>query len=265
MYSADDYVSGGATDYKLTIEDALKNGGFVVRREEVVDTLYTAEILTVDSLVSKPRAIQEIRKFTKNSKVLENGIPKRNPHEINTNKVITAQVIVSDVVLESTFTDKLRQQRDISAEKIIETQKIETARAAQQRIIAEGERDKSAERVAQEKAQVAKLISIETQVKEEESKRQLAEIAVKTAELNSKAVKINSDAEAYANRNLVSAGLTPQERAEWEFKTAVGVAEQFSKMATPQVVINGEGGKGGNDLTNSIIQAEMAKKLINKQ
>jgi hypothetical protein len=265
MYSADDYVSGGATDYKLTIEDALKNGGFVVRREEVVDTLYTAEILTVDSLVSKPRAIQEIRKFTKNSKVLENGIPKRNPHEINTNKVITSQVIVSDVVLEGTFTDKLRQQRDISAEKIIETQKIETARAAQQRIIAEGERDKSAERVAQEKAQVAKLISIETQVKEEESKRQLAEIAVKTAELNSKAVKINSDAEAYANRNLVSAGLTPQERAEWEYKTAVGVAEQFSKMATPQVVINGEGGKGGNDLTNSIIQAEMAKKLINKQ
>jgi hypothetical protein len=265
MYSADDYVSGGATDYKLTIEDALKNGGFVVRREEVIDTLFTAEVLTVDSLVSKPRQIQEIRKFTKNSKVLENGIPKRNPHEINTNKVITAQVIVSDVVLESTFTDKLRQQRDISAEKIIETQKIETARAAQMRIIAEGERDKSAERVAQEKAQVAKLIGIETQVKEEESKRQLAEIAVKTAELNSKAVKINSDAEAYANRNLVSAGLTPQEKAEWEYKTAVGVAEQFSKMATPQIVINGEGGRGGNDLTNSIIQAEMAKKLINKQ
>jgi hypothetical protein len=264
MYSADDYVSGGATDYKLTIEDALKNGGFVVRREEVVDTLFTNEVLTVDSLVSKPRSIQEIRKFTKNSKVLENGIPKRNPHEINTNKVITAQVIVSDVVLESTFTDKLRQQRDISAEKIIEIQKIETARAAQQRIIAEGERDKAAERVTQEKAQVAKLISIETQVKEEESKRQLAEIAVKTTELEAKATLTRERTQAEANRLKVQAGLTPQEKAEWEYKTAVGVAEQFSKMATPQVVINGEGGKG-NDLTNSLIQAEMAKRLINKQ
>jgi hypothetical protein len=265
MYSADDYVSGGATDYKLTIEDALKNGGFVVRREEVIDTLFTAEVLTVDSLVSKPRQIQEIRKFTKNSKVLENGIPKRNPHEINTNRVITSQVIVSDVVLENTFTDKLRQQRDISAEKIIETQKIETARAAQLRIIAEGERDKSAERVTQEKAQVSKLISIETQVKEEESKRQLAEIAVQTADLEAKALITRERAQAEANRLKVSAGLTPQEKAEWEYKTAVGVAEQFSKMATPQVVINGDGGRGGNDLTNSIIQAEMAKKLINKQ
>jgi hypothetical protein len=264
MYSADDYVSGGATDYKLTIEDALKNGGFVVRREEVIDTLFTPEVLTVDSLVSKPRSIQEIRKFTKNSKVLENGIPKRVPHEINTNKVITAQVIVSDVLLEESFMNKLQQQRDISAEKIIETQKIETARAAQLRIIAEGERDKAAERVAQEKAQVAKLISIETKVKEEESKRQLAEIAVQTADLEAKATLIRERTQAEANRLKVSAGLTPQERAEWEYKTAVGVAEQFSKMATPQVIITGEGGKG-NDLTNSLIQAEMARKLINKQ
>lgn len=264
MYSADDYVSGGATDYKLTIEDALKNGGFVVRREEVIDTLFTPELLTIDSLVSKPRQIQEIRKLTKNSKVIENGIPKRVPHEINTNKVITAQVIVSDVVLEGSFTDKLREQRDISAQKIIEIQKIETARAAQLRIVAEGERDKAAERVSQEKAQVAKLISIETQVKEEESKRQLAEIAVRTADLEAKATLTRERTQAEANRLKVNAGLTPQERAEWEYKTAVGVAEHFSKMSTPQVIINGEGGRG-NDLTNSLIQAEMAKRLINKQ
>lgn len=264
MYSADDYVSGGATDYKLTIEDALKNGGFVVRREEVIDTLFTPELLTIDSLVSKPRQIQEIRKLTKNSKVIENGIPKRVPHEINTNKVITAQVIVSDVVLEGSFTDKLREQRDISAQKIIEIQKIETARAAQLRIVAEGERDKAAERVSQEKAQVAKLISIETQVKEEESKRQLAEIAVRTADLEAKATLTRERTQAEANRLKVNAGLTPQERAEWEYRTAVGVAEHFSKMSTPQVIINGEGGRG-NDLTNSLIQAEMAKRLINKQ
>jgi len=264
MYSADDYVSGGATDYKLTIEDALKNGGFVVRREEVIDTLFTPEILTVDSLVSKPRSIQEIRKFTKNSKVIENGIPKRVPHEINTNKVITAQVIVSDVVLESTFTDKLRQQRDISAEKIIEIQKIETARAAQQRIIAEGERDKAAERVSQEKQQVAKLISIETSVKEEESKRQLAEIAVKTTELESKALLIRERTQAEANRLKVSAGLTPQEKAMWDYRRDSVISSNLAKMATPQVVLMGEGGKG-NDLTNALIQAQMANQLINKK
>lgn len=264
MYSADDYVSGGATDFKLTIEDALKNGGFVVKREEVIDTLFTPEILTVDSLVNKPRTIQEIRKYTKNSKVIVNGIPKRVPHEINTNKVITAQVIVSDVVLEKSFMQKLQQQRDISVEKIIEIQKVETARAAQQRILAEGERDKSKERVDQERAQVAKLILIETQVKEEESKRQLAEIAVQTATLNAQATLITEKTNADVNRLKVAAGLTPQEAAEWKFKTEVGVAAELAKMATPQVIING-GGSGGNDITNSIIQAEMAKKLLEKK
>jgi uncharacterized membrane protein len=266
MYSADDYVSGAATDYKMTIEDALKNGGFVVKKVEVRDTLFVEESFIVDSLVSKkPRQIREIRTFVKNEKIFENGVPKRNPHEINVNKVITAQVIVSDVRLEEQFTKKLTQQRDISAEKIIEIQKIETARAAQQRIVAEGERDKAAERVEQEKAQVAKLISIETQVKEEESKRQLAEIAVKTAELNSKAVKINSDAEAYANRNLVSAGLTPQERAEWDYKTAIGVAMELKDLKLPQTYISGSGGNNGSNLLEQLIGAEMAKSMLNKK
>jgi hypothetical protein len=265
MYSADDYVSGGATDYKLTVEDALKNGGYVVRREEVLDTLFTPEVLTVDSLVSKPRQIQEIRKFTKNSKVLENGIPKRVPHEINTNKVITAQVIVSDVLLEKSFTDKLKQQRDISAEKIIEIQKIETARAAQQRIIAEGERDKAAERVSQEKAQVSKLINIETQVKEEESKRQLAEIAVQTAELEARATLTRERAQAEANRMKVSAGLTPQEKAEWEYKTAVGVAAELKSLKLPETYIQSGNGSNGGSILEQLIGAELAKGMLKKQ
>lgn len=264
MYSADEYVSGGASDYKLTIEDALKNGGFVVKRVEIADTLYTPEIMTVDSLVNKPRQIQEIRKLTKNIKVIENGLPKRNPHEINTNKVITASVIVSDVALEKSFTDKLKQQRDISAEKIIEIQKIETAAAAQQRIIAEGERDKAAERVAQEKAQVSKLINIETQVKEEESKRQLAEIAVQTAELEAKATLTRERAQAEANRLKVSAGLTPQERAEWDYKTAVGVASELKSLQLPTTYIQGSGSANGSSILEQLIGAELAKSMLKK-
>lgn len=264
MYSADDYVSGGATDYKMTIEDALKNGGFVVKKVEVRDTIYSESMVVDSDLTKKDRQIREIRTLVKNEKIFENGKPKRVPHEINTNKVITAQVIVSDVKLEQKFVQKLTEQRDISAEKIIEIQKIETARAAQQRIVAEGERDKAAERVKQEKAQVGVLIEIETQVKQEESKRQLAEISVKTSELEAKALLTKERAVAEANRLKVQAGLTPEKKAEIEKETAIGVARELAKMATPEIVIMGENGKGG-DLTNSLIQAEMAKNLINKK
>jgi hypothetical protein len=198
-------------------------------------------------------------------KVLENGIPKRVAHEINTNKVITAQVIVSDVVLEESFTNKLKEQRDISAEKIIEIQKVVTAGAAQQRIIAEGERDKAAERVAQELEQVAKLINIETQVKEEESKRQLAEIAVQTEELKAKALITRERAIADGNKFKVNAGLTPQEKAEWEYKTAVGVAAELKNLKLPETYIQG-GGSGNNNssILEQLIGAEIAKGMLKK-
>lgn len=267
MYSADDYVSGAATDYKQTVEDALKNGGFVVKRVEVYDTLFNEEVFIADSAVNvakKPRGIREIRKLTKNEKVLVNGIPKRIAHEINVNKIITAQVIVSDVKLEEQFEKKLTQQRDISAEKIIEIQKVETARAAQQRIVAEGERDKAEERAIQERQQVNVLIAEETKVKQQESLRQLAEIEVQTAKLESEALLTRERAKAEADRLKVSAGLSPQDRAEIDKETAIAVAAEFAKMVGPQIVIIGEGGRG-NDLTNSLIQAEMAKKLLNKQ
>lgn len=268
MYSAEDYVSGSATDYRMNVEDALKNGGFVVRKVEVRDTILAEQLIPHDSVVKTPRAIKEIRVMTRNEKVIDpaKGIAKRIQHEITANQIITAQVIIEEVDLNDSFERKLAQQRDLSAETIIEAEKVKKARITQQRVIAEGESTKAEERVAQEREQVAKLIAIETQVKEEESKRQLSVIALQTAEQQAKSIRVLADAKAYENAKLVSAGLTPQERAKIEKETAIAVAEAFSKMQTPQVmIIGGKDGKDAGSLTNSLIQAEMAKKLLNKQ
>lgn len=64
---------------------------------------------------------------------------------------------------------------------------------------------------------------------------------------------------------LVSAGLTPQERAEQEYKTAVGVAKQSKDLRLPATYI--EGSKGGNsgNLLQSLIGAELAKKMMDKK
>jgi hypothetical protein len=51
----------------------------------------------------------------------------------------------------------------------------------------------------------------------------------------------------------VSAGLTPQERAEWDYKTAVGIAEALanSKVSwVPSVMMS-----GGNASSNSAMDA----------
>jgi hypothetical protein len=178
--------------------------------------------------------------------------------------VAVTQVIVDEVYPEPAFKKRLEAQRDISAQKRIEMEKIETARAEQQRIIAEGERDKAKERVDQEKEQVKQLIAIETQLKQENTRKQLAEIALQTARLEAEQNIVRERAQAEANRMKVAAGLTPQERAQIQKETAIGVAEKISAMQLPQVYITGgdKDGKSNLGLIESLLGAELAKSML---
>lgn len=255
MYAAQDYISGEAQSFRQTLDEQLKDGAYAVIKIEHKDTVYSDVQKSDDD-----RAIKEIRTSYTVEKVLENGLPKRIPHELTENSIIVSQVIVDDVVLEPIFKQRLEAQRDESAKRQIEQQKVETAKAAQARIIAEGERDKAGERVAQEKEQVKQLIAIETKLKQERTNKELAAIALETERLLAQQKKVSADAKAYENAKLVSAGLTPQEQAEWEYKTSVGVAAELSKLTFPQTMIMGGSSKEGTPL-ESLIGAAMAKQL----
>ncbi len=254
MFAAQDYISGEAQSFRQTLDEQLKDGAYAVIKIEHKDTVFS-DVQQVDI----DRSIKEIRTRYTVEKVLENGLPKRIPHELTENNIIVSQVIVDDVELEPTFKQRLEAQRDESAKRQIEQQKVETAKAAQSRIIAEGERDKAAERVNQEKEQVKQLIAIETKLKQERTNKELAAIALETERLKSQQRKVSADAKAYENTKLVSAGLTPQERAEWEYKTRVGVAGEIAKIQFPNTMIVG-GDDGGTPL-ESLIGAAMAKQL----
>ena len=257
MFAAQDYISGAASDFRQTLDDQLKNGGFSVEKTEYFDTTY----VDVDIQSPDSRKIREINTRYEVEIRTKNGVPIRVPHDITKNNIMVSQVIVDAVRLEDAFQKRLEKQRDIASQKRIEMEAVEAAKIAQQKIIAEGERDKAAERVAKEREQIQTLIAIETQVKQEESKRELAEIALKTAELEAKAQKVRADAESYQNRQLVSAGLTPQERAKFEKETAIGVAAELAKLKLPEVYMGGGDGKSNNGLLESLIGADIARQM----
>lgn len=232
MFAAQDYISGAATDFRQAVDDQLKYGGYSAERKEYKDTIYSS------IQDAGPRTIKEINTRYKIIRKLDNnGNLLRIPHEITKNKIIVTQVIVDEVYPEPAFKQRLEAQRDISAQKRIEMEKIETAKAEQQRIIAEGERDKAKERVDQEKEQVKQLIAIETQLKQENTRKQLAAIALQTARLEAEQNLVRERAQAEANKLKVAAGLTPQERAQLEKDIAIGVAEKLSTLQLPQVYI----------------------------
>jgi hypothetical protein len=261
MFTADEYVSGGATIYRSEIEDVLKNGAYVFAKATIRDTIYAEPGINADttSVKNRKREIREIRVLEKNKKILKDGSPIRKKHEITENNIVTAQVIIDEIFLDNGYESKLKEQMNLAAQAVVENQKIIAAKAKQQSIIAEGERDKASERVKREKEQVSKLIRIETMVKEEESKRQLAQINVQTEELKAKATKISADAEAYKNSRLVQAGLTPLERARIEKETKVEVARELAKMNVPSTIISG--GNNSNP-TEALLQTKLIRDIV---
>ncbi len=255
MFAAQDYISGEAQSFRQTYEDMLENGTFAVEKFEHKDTVYS-EI----QQNKKQREIAQINTRYEVIKVEKNGVPVRIPHELSENNIIVSQVIVDEIDLEAAFKTRLEKQRDESAKRQLEQQKVKTAKDAQARILAEGERDKSAERVAQEKEQVKKLIAIETKLKEEATNKELAQIQLETERLLSQKKKVAADATYYENAKLVQAGLTPQERAEWNYKTSIGVAAEIAKLKFPSTMIIGGDDKGGTPI-EALIGAAMAKQL----
>lgn len=88
---------------------------------------------------------------------------------------------------------------------------------------------------------------------------EVAELEAKKAKQVALKVQAEGEAKAAANRALVSAGLTPAERAEWDYKTAVGVAQALAESKVswvPSVMF------GGGNSSNSAMDAVGLKMLL---
>jgi hypothetical protein len=260
MFAAQDYISGEAQSFRHTFEDQLSNGSFVIRKQTIYDTVYES-IETPDN-----KKIKAIRTSYKIIKIKDDdGRYKRIPNEITKSGVIVSQAIVDDIDLDPTFKKRLEAQRDESAKRQLEQQKIKTAKDAQARILAEGERDKSAERVKREKAQIAQVIELETQVKMQEKEKQLAKIKLETERLNSETRKVKADAEAYEISKKVKAGITPEVRLKMELDAKVDVAKELSKTKWPTyyIVSGSKDGKSNSNPLETLVTAAMVKQLNN--
>jgi len=262
MFAAQNYISGEAQVFRQTFEEQLKGGTYAVKKREEKDTIYADIQIGQVAAKDDQRQIKEIRTTYHVDKIKKNGIPVRIPHELSENNIIVSQVIVDQVKLEKVFKERLEKQRDESAKRQLEQQKIETAKSTQLRIIAEGERDKAAERVTQEVEQVKKLIAIETRLKEEKTNKELAEIALKTQRLKSQTVKVKADAEAYEITKKVHAGITPERELEMRLDAQVKQMAELAKTKWPQYYFNSPGStsKGGGPL-ESLIMGAMTKQI----
>lgn len=111
---------------------------------------------------------------------------------------------------------------------------------------------------------IKNLLPKKPKPKEVEQEREVSRLAAEKAEFEKKRIIAEGQAQAEANRLKVQAGLTPQERAEWDYKTTVGVAEALANSKVQWVPSVMMGGANGGHNAMDAVGLNMLLEVVNK-
>ena len=144
-------------------------------------------------------------------------------------------------IIDIKYDDATQSQIDAQkqANLAVITAKTQALKAIQETITIE---EKGKAEAAQAKWEQEKIKA--TAVTQAQQEFEVAELEAKKAKQVALKVQAEGEAKAAANRALVAAGLTPAERAEWDYKTAVGIAEALAQSKVrwvPEVMMSGNG------------------------
>ena len=166
------------------------------------------------------------------------------------------QVSVSRIGYSDKVVKQIEQQQE--ANMMVQTSKAKTLAAQQEAIRAE-EAGKAAAMEA--KWQQEKVKAVE--VTKAEQEYEVARLAALKAKEEAKKIEAEGQAKAAANRALVSAGLTPLEKATIEKETKIGVAQALANIKLPTYVVAGGSGGNGNTAMDAM-GLKMMTDLVNQ-
>lgn len=269
LFTAEEAKVTKIAEFRRLAEDQLVEGEYLTTIEVLKEKAGEDEVDSTGKVIKKAE-VQEYR-VTK-LKLDKDGhriITKKSP--ITQYGIVVKQLDIQNVKLDP----KAQQQLDIVKER--EMQRVANATAAetakQKALTAKAEGDA---KIAEAKAtqEVQKMTEVTMAEKEKavailnaEREKEVARLeALKAIEV-AKKIKAEKEAEAQANRALVAAGLTPQERAEWEYKTKVGVAEALAKSShplVPEIMMTGDGKNGGAGTAMDAVGLNMLMDLTTK-
>ncbi|HRH36877.1 MAG TPA: hypothetical protein PK760_00945, partial [Flavobacteriales bacterium] len=218
------------------IEDQCINGVYRTRQEE---------LKIHDELMNTDKTVTVVKIMEQNSAPLRQEKSALSAYNINL-QGLAINAIVYDEEVEAQI--KVQQQAYMQVQTAIANSK----KAEQDAITAELQ-GKAAAAKAKWEQEVLKAQAI-TQAEQE---RDVAKLNAETALLAAQKVKTDAEAQSYANSKLVSAGLTPQERAQFDKDTRIGVAAELSKITLPSTYIAGANGNGQANLLESLLGVKL--------
>ena len=195
------------------------------------------EVDSIDSLTGEAKKIKVASLVADEN--APNGYVRSEKSPFTSYGVNIDQVSITEITYDEKVNQQIQTQQQ--ANMSIQTKKAEALAAQQDAIKAEAEGKAAAAKAKWEQEKVKA-----TEVTKAEQEREVARLAAEKAEFDKKRIVAEGQAEAEANRLKVAAGVTPQEKLEWEYKTKVGVAEALSKIELPRIIMSGGNGSGNS-------------------
>lgn len=220
------------------IEDQCINGVYRTKQEDVK---IHDDLMNTDKTVTLVRIVEDAH----------------GPVRQEVSAIKTYHVQLQGLALNAIdYSDEVETQIKVQQEAYMQVQTaIANSKKAEQDAITTELQGKAAAAKAKWEQEVVKAQAI-TQAQQE---KEVAELNAQTAVLQAKKVKTDADAESYKNAKMVSAGLTPQQKAQFEMDTKIGVAEAISKMQLPATYMAGS--QAGKDA--SMLESILGVKLLN--
>ena len=225
--------------FQQSVQDQLQNGVYVTHSERKEITNATGD--------------KEVRQVTVIS--LDSlGHPMRQPNRLQELGCKITSCVIDVPGFDKTVVGMIAKRKEEAMK--TELAKQAALRAQQDAITAEeqGKADVAKKKYEKE----VELVAATTKAREE---FEVAEFEAKKALEVKKQLIATGQGEAEAAALKVRAGLTPQEKAEWNYKTQVGVAAEFAKAApgafVPNIMVIGGSGNGGGSTAMDAIGLNM--------
>ena len=250
LMSSLESVSETRTDLIQYITDQLNNGVYKTKTQKIT----VINELTGDSdIVAKAELIMD--------SAAPGGYKRQEVSPFSQYGIMCNLVSITDIKYDRVTQDQIDAQK--AANLAVVTAKTKSLEAIQKTILVTEQGKQAAETAKWEQEKIKAK-----EVTKAQQEYEVARLEAAKAEEVAKKVKAEGEAKAAANRALVSAGLTPLERATIEKETAIGVATALANSNVrwvPEIIMtNGSNSSNAMDAVGLNMMMDIVKKMNNK-
>lgn len=280
LMTADDYYTGGATEFRQSFQDQITDGAYVVKRVEkqVKNTRQATGSANASKGTEQGEFGGETSTVIVTEKVLNKaGQPIRLERQFTKLGVTVADANIVNIDPSKTFKERMVSIQKSQADLMLARQGRQTADEQKQLVSAQGAKEVEEKRQITLRDQVERTTNAETerqlavtnanrQKEQAEIEKATSQIKYDQALIDAKTKKELAEADAYAKKVVIQANGALEQKLQAYVETQRAWANAYATAKVPTMVMGGAGGEGLGRQTESqnlinLLTAKTAKDL----